>query len=178
MTASALAASFDWRALDRRSARTGSALSALVLEHSPVVFGCRYTPEDMVVLDLIGRYRFPVRVIAWDAGLAAEESKAFADFMARRYVFATPVMRVRDERAMQSRGLAADVDSWERLAVTFTGCRGWITASRAHGEQVRQVEIASGDAAHRLVRVAPLADWTDDEVCGYLQRWELPYRVV
>lgn len=163
----------DWRELDKRSAHAGSVLSRFVLEHSPVVFGCRYTAEDMIVLDLIGRYRFPVRVIAWESGLSATESDAFRAFLARRYVFAAPVTHVRDERLSTAEGFANAADAYDWLAVAFTGCRGWLTGARGARAKALTGSAWSDDAAHTAARAAPLADWSDDDVRAYVERWEL-----
>lgn len=166
----------DWQALDKRSAMAGSVLSRLTLDHSPVVFGCRYGAEDMVVLDLIGRYRLPVRVIGWDAGLPAAQADAFRSFLAGRYVFASPVTHIRDERLNAAEGFESTSDAYDWLAVAFTGCRGWVTAARGK----RAVQLTEGawtnDAAHRVVRAAPLADWSAELVRAYVERWELPFK--
>lgn len=163
----------DWRELDKRSAHAGSLLSRFVLEHSPVVFGCRYTAEDMIVLDLIGRYRFPVRVIAWDTGVSAAQSEQFRAFLVRRYVFATPVTHVRDERLHPSAGFASAADAYDWLVVAFTGCRGWLTGARGNQARALIGSAWSGDAAHQVARAAPLADWSDEDVRAYVERWEL-----
>lgn len=164
----------DWRALDKRSAEAGSVLARLTLEHSPVVFGCRYSAEDMVVLDLIGRYRFPVRVIAWDAGLSDAEANRYRAFLAQRYVFAAPVTHVRDGLLAGREGLASAPDAYDWLTVAFTGCRGWVTGARGQRAQELTQSAWVSDTADRVVRAAPLADWSDELVRAYAERWELP----
>jgi 3'-phosphoadenosine 5'-phosphosulfate sulfotransferase (PAPS reductase)/FAD synthetase len=163
----------DWRALDKRSAHAGSVISRLVLEHSPVVFGCRYTPEDMVVLDLIGRYRFPVKVILWDVCLPAAEAKSLREFVAKRYVFSSPVLHIRDERFGASTLAPRAAEAYDGLAVAFTGCRAWLSGARR--ENSPDVIELMRDPSSAVTRCNPLADWREDEVRFYLERWELAF---
>lgn len=167
----------DGRALDKHSALAGAVLSRLVLEHSPVLFPCRFGSEDMVLLDLIGRYRLPIQVIAWDVGLDAGEALALRSFVERRYVFAAPLRRVDVDRL---RGLGtepAQVDALELIAVQLSGCRAWLTGAR---RELVAAETATPtsvqDEARKYVRCNPLIDWDAALVAAYLRRWDLPGR--
>lgn len=166
----------DPRALDKLSARTGGVLSQLVLDHSPVMFRCGFGAEDMVVLDLIGRYRFPIKVITTDAGMSAEAAARLRAFAARRYVFAVPVVDVHDDR-LQDLGVPSTGEARDWLAVVFSGCRAWVSAARGdHAASRGSVAGLHWDAACECMRCNVLADWRAADVRAYLERWELPTR--
>jgi 3'-phosphoadenosine 5'-phosphosulfate sulfotransferase (PAPS reductase)/FAD synthetase len=88
-------------------------------------------------------------------------------------VFATPVTHVRDERLNASNGFASVADAYDWLAVAFTGCRGWLTGARGSRARALPASAWSSDAAHRVAHAAPLAEWSDEDVQAYVERWEL-----
>jgi phosphoadenosine phosphosulfate reductase len=138
------------------------------------MFRCGFTAEDMVVLDLIGRYRFPIKVITVDEGMAAAEAARLRAFVARRYVFATPVVDVHDDRR-PDRHIPISDRNRDWLAVVFAGCRAWVTgARRADETHGPGVELLRWDAACECMRCNVLAHWQAADVRAYLQRWEIP----
>ncbi len=164
------------RELDKLSARAGSMLSQLTLDHSPVMFRCGFSAEDMVVLDLIGRYRFPIKVITFDVGLSAAETARLRSFVAQRYVFASPVVDVHDDRRPDP-GVPISSDARDWLAIVFAGCRAWVTgARRAQDAGGASVELLQSEPGFDYLRCNVLADWRETDVRAYLERWEIPCR--
>lgn len=152
-------------------------LSQLALDHSPVMFRCSFGAEDMIVLDLIGRYRFPIKVITFDEGMSAAEAARLRAFAARRYVFAAPVVDVHDDRR-PDRSLPMSSENRDWLAVVFAGCRAWVSSVRRAQRAADQapLELLQWDAASDSMRCNVLAHWGDADVRAYLDRWELPFR--
>lgn len=165
------------RELDKLSARAGSMLSQLVLDHSPVMFRCGFSAEDMIVLDLIGRYRFPIKVITFDEGMSAAEAARLRAFAARRYVFASPVVDVHDDRR-PDRSVPLSRENRDWLAIVFAGCRAWVSGARREQQTSERVplELLQWDAASDSMRCNVLAHWVEADVRAYIERWELPFR--
>nr|WP_290669762.1 phosphoadenylyl-sulfate reductase [Ardenticatena sp.] len=149
--------------------------------------------DGMVVLDMAYRIRPDVRVITVDTGRLPQETYAFIEEVRERYpeahfeAFFPDAAEV--ERYVNAFGFdgfyksvelrllcchirkvqpllraLADVDAW------FTGLRRDQWASRA---AIRKVELDHDHNA--IVKINPLADWTEDEVWEYVRANNVPY---
>jgi 3'-phosphoadenosine 5'-phosphosulfate sulfotransferase (PAPS reductase)/FAD synthetase len=165
---------FDVRWLDKRSAHAGSLLSRLALECSPVVFECRFRAEDLVVLDLIGRYRFPVNVVVMDWVMPPAETEALVSLIRRRYVLSGWCLQSDLQRLEQLRQLPTD-RTGDPVAGTLVGCRGFVSSDTlqpviAPGE----LQSLRWDEELQRMQCHPLAGWSIAQVRAYAERWELP----
>ena len=63
----------------------------------------------------------------------------------------------------------------EPLRRALAGKRAWLTSlKRSDGPTRADAPIVSWDAAFGLVKVNPLATWTDDDIASYLADHDLP----
>lgn len=165
---------FDVRSLDKRSAHAGSLLSRLALAYSPAVFECRFRAEDLVVLDLIGRYRFPVNVVVMDRSMGAEEVDSLVKLIRGRYVLSS--WRMASE-LQPSEGLqqthpgrsGSVVPAWQ------AGCRALVGSDRLERaiEPEALQALRWNDQLQRM-QCEPLAGWSAAQVRAYAERWDLP----
>jgi thioredoxin-dependent adenylylsulfate APS reductase len=151
--------------------------------------------EGMVVLDLVHRLRLPLRVITLDTGRLPEETYELIDRVRMRWGLDVEVVfpeRPAVERLVRGRGLNLFLDSVEnrleccrvrkvepfRRAVA--GLTAWTSGVRrehsADRSTVRKVDL---DLVNRpeggLVKVNPLADWSESQVWTYVREHNVPY---
>lgn len=165
---------FDVRSLDKRSAHAGSLLSRLALQYSPVVFECRFGADDLVVLDLIGRYRFPVNVVLMDRTMGPEETVALVKLIRGRYVLSSWCMqsdRPRLESLQQTRpGRGGDDAHGSR-----SGGGALIGSDRLERAfEPEELQALRRNDRLQQMQCHPLAGWSAAQVQAYAERWDLP----
>jgi phosphoadenosine phosphosulfate reductase len=79
-------------------------------------------------------------------------------------------------RAIDLRKLCCNVRKVEPLGRALEDLDAWMTGLRRDQTAVRAtVGKVEWDAAHNLVKINPLADWTDEEVWDYIKANGVPY---
>jgi 3'-phosphoadenosine 5'-phosphosulfate sulfotransferase (PAPS reductase)/FAD synthetase len=165
---------FDVRSLDKRSARAGSLLSRVALAYSPALFECRFSAEDLVVLDLIGRYRFPVNVVVMDQSMVPEEVEALVRLIRGRYVLsswrlASDLQRDQSLQQTHPGRSASVVPAWR------VGCRALIGSDRLERAiEPEAVEALRWNDQLQRMQCEPIAGWSAAQVQAYAERWDLP----
>jgi thioredoxin-dependent adenylylsulfate APS reductase len=150
-----------------------------------------FQAEGMVILDMATRIDPNIRVITIDTGRLPEETYAFIDQVRDRYgidieVYYPDAEEVRElvtqrgvnlfYQSVASRLACCQVRKVQPLLKALRGLSAWVTglrreqsASRAH---IRKIELDHDHGA--MVKLNPLADWTQDEVWDYIQAREVP----
>jgi phosphoadenosine phosphosulfate reductase len=165
-------------------------LAEAVSRHAPAAFSTSLQREDMVILDLIVARGLPVEVFTLDTGRLHEETHAFLDRVREHY--GVPIrVHAPDTRALEtfsaehgttpfhrSRELRLSccaIRKSEPLARALAGKRLWITGLRRGQSAARAgTPVLESDPAHGLMKLSPLADWSDREVADYLERHVVP----
>ena len=139
-----------------------------------VVVACSF--EDLVLVDLV-RTRWPeAEFVFLDTGGHFPETLEFVDRIEREW-------SLRITRP----ALGPDVADWpcgtaqccalrkvEPLQRTLAGRAGWITSLKRVDAPTRATTpIVSYDEKFGLVKVNPLATWTDDDIAYYIQQYAL-----
>lgn len=165
---------FDVRSLDKRSAHAGSLLSRLALAYSPAVFECRFRAEDLVVLDLIGRYRFPVNVVVMDRSMGAEEVDSLVTLIRGRYVLSSWRF-ASDPQPSESRQQAHPGRSDSVVPAWQAGCRALVGSDRLERTtEPEAVQVLRWNDQLQRMLCQPLAGWSAAQVRAYAERWDLP----
>lgn len=148
--------------------------------------------DGMAILDMAYRLQPQVRVMTVDTGRLPEETYAFLKDVQRRYPDARFEVLFPDRREVEEmvrrhginlfrkevplrllcchvRKVRPLVGALQNLDAWFTGLRRDQWASRA---AIRKVEIDHDHGG--IVKVNPLADWTEEEVWEYLRAHEVP----
>jgi len=133
--------------------------------------------QDLVVVDLAMQVDPTIEVVFLDTGAHFPETLAFVDEMRQRLGINLTVLRPGPEaeawpcgsaRCCEYRKVAplrahlADRDAW------MTGLR------RAEAPTRATAPIVSFDPGFGVVKVNPLATWTDEDVAGYVRDHDLP----
>jgi phosphoadenosine phosphosulfate reductase len=172
-------------------------LSRVVRELQPAVFTTTFGAEDMVVFDLIAGYddalREPLRTIViatLDTGRLPDETyqvwqRATARYRRKvdAYFPAAPAV----EQYVRIHGINAFYDSVsqrkecchirkvEPLARALAGKKAWITGLRRSQATSRSsLQVEERDDERDLVKVSPLADWSEEDVWAYLRARDVP----
>ncbi len=139
-----------------------------------VVVACSF--EDLVLVDLV-RTRWPeAEFVFLDTGGHFPETLEFVDRIEREWSL-----------RITRHALGPDVADWpcgtaqccarrkvEPLQRTLAGRAGWITALKRVDAPTRATTpIVSYDEKFGLVKVNPLATWTDDDIAYYIQQHAL-----
>jgi phosphoadenosine phosphosulfate reductase len=182
------------------AAKAGAAravLARVAVEHAPAIFTTSFGAEDMVVLDLIaggGDEPAPVlRTIAvatLDTGRLPDETYDVWQRATDRYRLKVDAYfpdAPAVEQYVRIHGVNAFYDSVsqrleccrirkvEPLARALAGRAAWVTGlRRAQAASRAALDVVAFDAAHGLVKVSPLADWSERDVWDYIDARDVP----
>jgi phosphoadenosine phosphosulfate reductase len=176
--------------LDTRIAESSSRLREAVAAYSPATFASSFGVEDMVILDLIHRLQLALEVFTLDTGRLPEETHALIERSAQ--VYNRPIRTLSPEageleafvaahgsnafyRSVELRKQCCAIRKVAPLRRALQGKRLWITGLRRSQSITRaQVPVLAHDPAHGLMKLNPLADWSDTEVWDYVRRFDVP----
>jgi phosphoadenosine phosphosulfate reductase len=176
--------------LDRLVAEASRRLLESVATYSPATFASSFGAEDMVLLDLVHRLGTDIEIFTLDTGRLHQETH---DLIARaQQVYRLPVRILSPEAAelepfVTQHGINAFYDSVElrkrccairKLAPLQRALQGkalWITGLRREQSVTRtDVEVLAFDTANGLMKLNPLADWSEADVWAYVHRYDVP----
>jgi phosphoadenosine phosphosulfate reductase len=152
-----------------------------------VALATGFGAEGCVLIDMLARVAPRMRVFYLDTGLLFPETYALAERLGARY-------GVRFERRAPRLTLAAQAEAygerlWERdpeeccrlrkvepLREMLAGLSAWVTAIRREQTPERaRAGVVERDAKFGLVKINPLASWTDRDVWNYVVKNDVPY---
>jgi phosphoadenosine phosphosulfate reductase len=176
--------------LDRLVAEASRRVLESVAAYSPATFASSFGAEDMVLLDLVHRLGTDIEIFTLDTGRLHQETH---DLIARaQHVYRLPVRILSPEAAelepfVTQHGINAFYDSVElrkrccairKLAPLRRALQGkalWITGLRREQSVTRtDVEVLAFDMANGLMKLNPLADWSEADVWAYVHRYDVP----
>ena len=133
--------------------------------------------EDIVLIDLVTKVAPDVEVVFLDTEAHFPETLAFVDDMRERYALNLTVTKPGPEAAAYPCGTdqCCQFRKVERLRRALEGKRAWLTSlKRSDGPNRADAPIAGWDAGFGLVKVNPLAAWTEGDIASYLSDHDLP----
>jgi phosphoadenosine phosphosulfate reductase len=151
--------------------------------------------EDVVLIDLLASLEPEPRVFTLDTGRLPQETYDLMDQVRRRYGIEIEVFFPRPESVeamVRAKGLNLFYESTENriacchvrkvepLERALATVDGWVTGLRRDQIVTRgeTAKIATDPGHPGIWKVAPLADWTSDEVWAYIRERELPYNAL
>jgi len=171
--------------------RVVAVLQQALRGYSPVCFANSLGAEDMVLTDLIAKYRLDISIFSLDTGRLPQETYELMQEVRRHYSVSLQVYfpeSVRVEEYVAQRGINGFYDSVEnrkgccfvrkveplRRALAERGA--WITGMRRDQAVTRgTIEVSAYDADFGLQKFNPLLDWTNKEVWAYIRQHDVPY---
>jgi phosphoadenosine phosphosulfate reductase len=133
--------------------------------------------EDVVLIDLATKIAPDIEVIFLDTEAHFPETLAFVDAVRQRYGLNLTVTKPGPEAAAHPCGTeqCCQFRKVAPLRAAVQGNRAWLTSlKRDDGPTRADAPIVSWDAAFGLVKVNPLATWTNDDITSYLADHQLP----
>jgi phosphoadenosine phosphosulfate reductase len=177
-----------------RLARARRLLAMVEKSHSPAAFASSFGAEDMVVLDLIARDGLAISIFTLDTGRLPRETHDLVAEVRKRYGLAIDVYSPWPESVdayveqhgrdgfydgIEPRKACCGIRKVEPLARALAGKRAWITGLRREQADSR-VALAETeqDAASKMWKFNPLADWSAADVWQYLRAYHVPYNAL
>ena len=160
-----------------------------------VALASSFGAEDMVILDLMAGLVARPRVFTLDTGRLPQETFDLMDAARRRYGIEIEVYFPEPqavEAMVRSRGLNLFYESVENrrdccgvrkvepLRRALATVDGWITGLRRDQILTRAetAKIATDEAHGGIWKIAPLAEWDEEQVWGYIREHEVPYNAL
>ncbi len=180
------------RTLEAMDARTTLATAFACIGRDRLPLVTSLAPEGIVILDLLTKVVDRPRVITLDTGRLHPETYELIDRVRDRFrvdieVIAPapadvePMVRERGVNLFyRSRGdrlRCCEVRKVLPLRRALAGSGGWITGVRRDQTSTRRsTPKIARDLSNGLIwKVAPLADWTSEQVWAYVREHDLPY---
>ncbi|MFT3737154.1 MAG: phosphoadenylyl-sulfate reductase [Breznakibacter sp.] len=147
--------------------------------------------EDQVLTQMVVDIDPTVKIFTLDTGRLFPETYDLIDRTSRRYkkivdVFFPDhgnVQKMVNEKginlffeSVENRKLCCQVRKLEPLARAFKGLDAWICGLRAEQSVTRQdIGVVEWDENNKLVKINPLAFWTEAMVWDYIKEKKIPY---
>ena len=143
-------------------------------------------PEGMVLLDMLSRITDGVKVFTLDTGFLFEETLRFREEAMKRYQLPLEVVTpdVSVEEQVERYGpdlysckpnICCQIRKVEPQRRFLGDYEAWVTGIRRdQTEQRASTPLVAFDEYFGVAKIAPLASWSEDEVEGYVKRYEVP----
>ena len=161
---------------------------ALARYAGKIALACSFGgPSGMVLLDLIVKRDASIPVYFLDTGLLFDETYALVERVRGSYgiepIAVRPELTVAQQNARYGEALwARDPDACCNLRKVvpqqqfLANFDAWITGIRRDQSATRtNVDVVSQNVTTGLVKIAPLADWTSDDIWAYVVAHDVPY---
>jgi phosphoadenosine phosphosulfate reductase len=163
-------------------------LKVAVQEIENLTFACSFGAEDMVLLDMLMSIAPQTTVFYLDTDVLFEETYALRDRAVAKYGIPN-LLQVRPKLTLEEQASQFGDALWERdpnqccnirkvqpLTETLAKFDGWITGIRREQAPTRaNAQVFEVDRKFNLVKVNPLATWTEGQVWKYIRDHDVPY---
>ncbi len=134
--------------------------------------------QDAVLVDLVARTVPGLPVVFLDTGYHFAETLWYAEQLRRRYDLDVEIMapvNATEDQWMTDTDACCNARKVEPLERALLGRDAWMTGlRRSETAQRRNAPIVSYDIGRAIVKVNPIATWTDLDIEGYVRDHELP----
>jgi len=165
--------------------------AGLAAAAGPVQLACSFSAEDLVIIDLVHELRLPIGIFALDTGRLNEETHQVAEGISGRYGISINWFFPRNEdveellrakgpysfrESLENRHECCRIRKVEPLGRALSGLNGWITGMRKEQSTTRtalpciEIDVLHGG----LVKINPLANWSEAQVWDYAKKHRLP----
>lgn len=160
--------------------------------HPKIALSSSFSTEDVTLIDMLWKINPKFRVFTLDTGRLNQETYSLIDRIRTRYDAQVEVYypktaavekMVREHgmnlfyESVTYRRLCCNVRKVEPLLRALRGLDAWITGLR-RGQGVTRTEVKKVeiDEAHgNIVKVNPLAGWSNEQVWDYVKKNNVPY---
>ena len=166
-----------------KAVRVKQLLHDVARDYAPAVFANSLGAEDMVLTDMIWGEGLDIGIFSLDTGRLPAETCALMATAERRYGRRLEVFAPRHETvqsfvarfgingfydSVEARKACCHARKIEPLQRALAGKQAWITGLRAAQSPTRdKLKTVAFDHGNKLVKISPLAAWTDQQVRDY-----------
>ena len=173
--------------------KTAEELIQWTIDHYGLKAGlaCSFGMEDMVLIDIIAKVKGPMTIFTLDTGRLHEETYQIMDRVRSHYGLEIKTyfpnleqvqVLVREKgffsfkESIENRKECCGIRKVEPLNRALGELDAWVTGLRRDQAVTRtQIPKVLEDADHPpLVKINPLADWTQDQVESYIEKNKVP----
>lgn len=174
-----------------KAERAARLLCEAARDYAPAVFANSLGAEDMVLTDLIWGGGIDIGIFSLDTGRLPAETYALIARVERHYGRRLALLypeRASVEAHVAVHGIDGFYDSVEArkaccqarkvepLRRALAGKKAWVTGLRAAQSPTREaLKPVSYDEGFAMVKINPLADWSEQEVWHYLRGRAVPF---
>lgn len=142
--------------------------------------------EGLVLLDMLSRITDQVRIFTLDTGLLFKETQEFREEIMQRYRLPLDIVHPKLTVEAQARqygdrlyahdpDLCCHIRRVEPFQRALKGYKAWVTGIRRDQTPQRAgTPIVGWEKRFEVVKIAPLAAWSSEQVEGYVREHELP----
>lgn len=134
--------------------------------------------QDAVLVDLVARTVPGLPVVFLDTGYHFAETIWYAEQLRRRYDLDVEIMapvNAAEDQWMTDTDACCNARKVKPLKRALLGRDAWMTGlRRSETEQRSNAPIVSYDIGRAIVKVNPIATWTDLDIEGYVKDHDLP----
>jgi len=146
-----------------------------------LAFATGFGAEGCVIVDLIAREQLPIDIFTLDTGVLFPETYALWKALEAKYGVTirgvAPVVAAEaiDKLWLTDSDRCCDLRKVQPLRAALAGFGGWIPAIRRDQTPERaNAGVVEADAKFGLIKINPLATWTNDDVWGHLYAHDVP----
>jgi phosphoadenosine phosphosulfate reductase len=156
-----------------------------------LVFASALGAEDQVITDMIWRNGLKIPIVTLDTArwfnetyqLLAETEQQYGIKLQLYFPEYTAVETMIKEKginlfleSIENRKRCCRVRKIEPLQRALAGYSSWICGLRREQAVTRnEIEVVEWDAAHEMVKINPLAAWSEADVWEYIGKYSVPY---
>ena len=155
--------------------------------HPQVALATGFGAEGVVLIDLAVWLRPDVRIFTLDTDFLFPETYVLMERIEKRYGIS--IERCRPELTPEQQARTHGTELWSRepdrccelrkvepLKKKLAELRAWVTGIRRDQTPARaSIRKLEWDTKFGLFKLNPLADWTREQVWGYIRRHQVPY---
>lgn len=159
-----------------------------------IAFATSLGTEDQILTDMIVQIDPSVKLFTLDTGRLFQETYDLLDITEKKYGIKIGTCfpdTGKVEKMVREKGINHFYESVENhklccftrktdpLMKALKGMDAWITGLRREQSVTRKdIETVEWDEMHRLIKINPLTNWTEQQVWDYIRTRKVPYNVL
>ena len=182
------------KTINEKTKNVISLIQKNIEKYNSVTFANSLGAEDMVLVDLIQKYKLSVEIFSIDTGRLPSETYNLIQKVEDKYQFKIKLYFPNQENVehyVNTYGINAFYNSLdlrksccairkvEPLNRALKNKKAWITGMRQEQSQTRlALKEEEFDEAHQSQKLNPLSSWSEVEIWAYIKMHDVPYNVL
>lgn len=159
-----------------------------------IFFASSLGAEDQVLTHILVGIDKKIRIVTLDTGRLFPETLDLIQYTNERYKISIEVLfpdykqveRMVNKKginlfydSIENRLICCDIRKNEPLKRILPGMEAWITGIRREQSVSRKdTRIAEWDKKNKLIKINPLANWTEEEIWDFIKKNKIPYNIL